>query len=68
MAHISFDDLLYIANKGRGVHILKPGSKRRRTQVDMKDQMVYEDVLQVDLNESKSKVRDQSDHIQALEQ
>lgn len=34
----------------------------------MKDQMAYEDVLQVDLNESKSKVRDQSDHIQALEQ
>ena len=24
-----------IATKGRGVHILKPGSKRRRTQVDM---------------------------------
>jgi len=25
----------YTATKGRGVHILKPGSKRRRTQVDM---------------------------------
>ena len=33
----------------------------------MKDQMAYEDALQADLHESKSKVRDQSDHIQALE-
>ena len=34
----------------------------------MQAQMGYDDILQADLQESASKVRDQSDHIQALEQ
>ena len=33
----------------------------------MHAQMGYEDIVQADLEESKSKVRDQSDHIQFLE-
>ena len=59
---------LYVAMKGRGVHILKPTSKRRRTQVELSAQQAYEDALQDDIHESKSKLRDQSDHIQSLEQ
>ena len=27
------------ANNGRGVHILKPGSKRRRTKADMAEEL-----------------------------
>ena len=34
----------------------------------MSAQQAYEDALQDDIHESKSKLRDQSDHIQSLEQ
>ena len=33
---------------GRGVHILKAGSKRRRTQADMAEQAERESVVQLD--------------------
>ena len=33
---------IFIATKGRGVHILKAGSKRRRTQADMREQFEME--------------------------
>ena len=61
---------LYIiaATKGRGVHILKPGSKRRRTKTLMCVEEAEEDALHADSEARDSKIRDQYDHIQALEQ
>ena len=56
-----------IATKGRGVHILKPGSKRRRTQVDMQAQLEFEDIIQADSAANASKIKDQSEQIQILE-
>ena len=32
----------FVATKGRGVHILKPGSKRRRKDAEIRDQYEYE--------------------------
>ena len=58
---------LFLATKGRGVHILKPGSKRRRTQADMEDQLAFDDVVQADLKKSKSKVQEQKTQIENLE-
>ena len=58
--------VLFLATKGRGVHILKPGSKRRRTQADMDDQLGYDDVVQADLKKSKSKVLEQKAQIENL--
>ena len=57
-----------IATKGRGVHILKAGSKRRRTQADMRDQYEMEQVMDAVNHENESKVKEQSEQIQNLEQ
>ena len=40
---------VFLAVKGRGVHILKPGSKRRRTRDQMNLEEAYDDALQSDL-------------------
>ena len=55
------------ATKGRGVHILKSGSKRRRTQVEMQAKLEYEDIIQADSAANASKIKDQSEQIQILE-
>ena len=59
---------LFPATKGRGVHTLKAGSKRRRTQAQMRDQYEMEQVMDVVNQENESKVKEQSDRIQNLEQ
>ena len=60
--------MLFIATKGRGVHILKPGSKRKRTKALMSVEEAFDDALHADEEEKDSKIRDQFDHIQSLEQ
>ena len=50
-----------IATKGRGVHILKAGSKRRRTQADMREQFEMEQVMDAVNHENESKVKEQSE-------
>jgi len=37
-----------IASKGIGVHMLKAGSKRRRTQADMKTQEEMEQLVEIE--------------------
>ena len=59
--HILNDILFpFIATKGRGVHILKPGSKRRRKHAEMQDQFEMEQLVDVVNGENESKVKEQS--------
>ena len=59
--------MLPLANKGRGVHLLKTGSKRRRTQAEMAEQLSGEQFFQRVAEESESKVKDQRRSIANLE-
>ena len=55
------------AAKGRGVHLLKAGSKRRRTQAEMKDQLSTDQFFEKIAQESESKVKEQRAAIENLE-
>ena len=59
--------LRLLASKGRGVHLLKAGSKRRRTQAEMAEQLSGEQFFQRVAEESESKVKDQRRAIENLE-
>ena len=52
--------LLVLAHKGTGAHLLKPGSKRRRRQVDIAGQNEQADVVGLQL-------QDQQQQIEALQ-
>ena len=52
--------LLVLAHKGTGAHLLKPGSKRRRRQVDIAGQNEQADVVGLQL-------KDQQQQIEALQ-
>ena len=43
---------------GRGVHILKAGSKRRRTKADINDQFEFEREAQENASQNASKVKE----------
>ena len=48
-------------SNGISAHILKAGSKRRRTQADMKDQVEMEDLSQAVADEPESKIKELED-------
>ena len=52
---------------GRGVHILKAGSKRRRTKADIDDQFEFEREAQENASQNASKVKEQRAAMEALE-
>ena len=56
-----------VVSKGNGAHLLKAGSKRRRTQAEIKDQLEKKE-LEDELNrENAKKAQEQSERIAALE-
>ena len=55
------------ATKGRGVHLLKAGSKRRRTQAEMSEQLDCDQFFQKVAEENESKVKEQQSEIAHLE-
>lgn len=57
-----------IASKGSGAHLLKAGSKRRRTQAEMKDQYEQKQLEDVQNREYEVRLSDSTDRIAALEQ
>lgn len=58
--------MLCVATNGRGVHILKPGSKRRRTKTEMGEQLDEERASMFDREGLGSKVREQNEQIEKL--
>ena len=52
---------------GRGVHILKAGSKRRRTKADINEEFEFEREAQENASQNASKVKEQRAALEALE-
>ena len=56
-----------VASKGNGAHLMKSGSKRRRTQAEMKEQYDQKSLEDEVNRENAKKSSEQSDRIAALE-
>ena len=56
-----------VASKGNGAHLMKSGSKRRRTQAEMKEQYDQKSLEEEVNRENAKKSSEQSDRIAALE-
>ena len=56
-----------LANNGRGVHILKTGSKRRRTQAEMKEQLAQESIARIEAAGQDDESSDKDKKIEELE-
>jgi len=55
--HLGFNFLHCVASHGTGYHLLKVGSKRRRTQAEVKDDKFEEDMRDEHLNDAINKAR-----------
>ena len=49
------------------MHILKTGSKRRRTQVELEAQLTFDAADKLDSKASKAKLEESHQHIQVIE-
>ena len=56
-----------VANNGRGVHLLKPGSKRRRTKEDMGEQLDEERASAFDRDAMQAQNEEQQEFIEKLQ-
>ena len=59
--------MISIANNGRGVHLLKPGSKRRRTKDNMSEQIDEERASAFDRDAMNAQVQEQQEYIAKLQ-
>ena len=50
----------FAATKGRGVHILKPGSKRRRKDAEIKEQYEYEQLCEIEARDADAQLKEKS--------
>ena len=59
--------MIFTANNGRGVHLLKPGSKRRRTKENMSEQIDEERASAFDRDAMQAQNEEQQEYIQKLQ-
>ena len=60
--------LSIVADKGNGAHLLKAGSKRRRTQAEMKEQFQMEQLEEMEARDKEAQISEQQRQIQELQQ
>ena len=64
---LTYDHLYFCYSKnGRGVHILKPGSKRRRRRPEIEESLNWEAASQIDNEALQTKLRQQQQEIEEL--
>jgi len=55
-----------IAVNGNSAHLIKVGSKRRRTQAELKEQYEMDQLIEVEQQESEQKAKTQVEQIKEL--
>ena len=60
--------LLIVADKGNGAHLLKVGSKRRRTQAEMKEQYHMEQLEEMEARDKDAQIAEFQKQIQEMQQ
>ena len=60
--------LLIVADKGIGAHLLKVGSKRRRTQAEMKEQYHMEQLEEMEGRDKDAQIAEFQKQIQEMQQ
>ena len=68
--HLCLIDLLMtlsiVADKGNGAHLLKAGSKRRRTQAEMKEQFQMEQLEEMEARDKDAQIAEFQKQIQEM--
>ena len=60
--------LFIVADKGNGAHLLKVGSKRRRTQAEMKEQYHMEQLEDMESKDKDAQIVEFQKQIQEMQQ